>query len=329
MTQQEIIVKNRRSLLIFAQRHGVTKACRIFQVSRTTFYKIKKQFTQSGSLEPIKRRKSQQPNETSTVRKKALLKLIKEQPGLSLDRYVEAFKNQGIRYTRESIYNTLKRFHLNTRYLRLLYVETLKKEQQPITERTLTKLRHRFYKIKKAYWPGHIVALDTFFVGHLKGVGRIYQMTGIDLYSRYGWAELYSDKTAISSSHFLEHVLIPKFFQNNVRIDAVLTDNGTEFTANKFTQILKDYGLRHHRIPKGKPMFNGKCERFQRTILNEFYQTIFRQKFFSSMEELSIELQKYLVHYNFNRLHFGLAPTGLKPIDAFKNVRSMLRLNLN
>ncbi len=76
MTQQELIVKTRRSLLIFAQRHGVTKACRTFQVSRTTFYKIKQQFIASGSLEPIRRRRSRQPNETRTARKKALLKLI-------------------------------------------------------------------------------------------------------------------------------------------------------------------------------------------------------------------------------------------------------------
>lgn len=328
MTQQQVIVKIRRSLLIYAQRYGVTKACQSFQVSRTTFYKIKRQFIQSGSLEPIKRRKSRQPNETKTTRKKALLKLIQEQPSLGLDRYVDVFRDRGIRYSRQSIYNTLKRFHLNTRYLRLLYVETLKKDNQPLTERTLKQLRYRFYKIKEAHWPGHIVALDTFFVGHLKGVGRVYQVTGIDLFSRYGWAHLYTDKSAKSTSHFLEHVLMPKFFQNTIRIESVLSDNGSEFTAFRFQQILKDYDIKHHRIPKGKPMFNGKCERFQRTILNEFYQPSFRLQFFSGIKELSQALQKYLVHYNFKRRHYGLDKNGLAPINAF-NKQPLLRHSFN
>ena len=325
MTQQELIVKTRRSLLIFAQRHGVTKACRTFQVSRTTYYKIKEQLIRSGSLEPIKRRKSRQPNETTVARKKALLKLVQEKPGLSLSRYVEEFQKQGVRFPRDSVYYSLRRFNLNTRYLRLLYVETLKE----VTERTLTRLKYEFYRIKKAFWPGHIVALDTFYVGHLKGVGRIYQMTGIDLFSRYGWAGLYTDKSATSSSHFLEHVLLPKFFQNNIRIESILSDNGTEFTSQQFQQILKDYDMQHHRIPKGKPMFNGVCERFQRIILNEFYQPVFRKRFFSDLPELTQELNQYLVYYNFERLHFGLAKNGQKPIIAFKNASSILRLNFN
>jgi len=329
MTQQELIVKTRRSLLIFAQRHGVTKACRTFQVSRTTYYKIKEQFVRSGSLEPIKRRKPRQPNETTVARKKALLKLVQEKPGLSLNRYVEEFQKQGVRFPRDSIYYSLRRFNLNTRYLRLLYVETLKQRNQPVTERTLIRLKKEFYKIKKAFWPGHIVALDTFYVGHLKGVGRIYQITGIDLFSRYGWASLYTDKSAASSAHFLEHVLLPKFFQNNIRIESVLSDNGKEFLSHKFQQVLKDYDMQHHRIPKGKPMFNGICERFQRTILNEFYQPAFRTRFFSDLPELTQELNRYLVHYNFDRLHYGLAENGQKPIVAFKNSGSILRLNFN
>jgi len=128
-----------------------------------------------------------------------------------------------------------------------------------------------------------------------------------------------------SSIHFVEQQLIPKFFQNGVDIESVLTDNGSEFIGTRFKQILIDYEIEHHRIPKGKPILNGYCERFQRTILEEFYKVIFRRRFFTSLDALDNKLQEYLVYYNFERLHFGLDQSGALPIDVFKTKRSFLR----
>jgi transposase InsO family protein len=73
-------------------------------------------------------------------------------------------------------------------------------------------------------------------------------------------------------------------------------------------------------------MLNGTCERFQRTILEEFYQPIFRKKFFHSLPELQLELDQYLVHYNFERKHYGLAPNGERPINVLKHKNQTLRL---
>lgn len=143
--------------------------------------------------------------------------------------------------------------------------------------------------------------------------------------SRYGWAQLYLSHEQTSSINFLEHHLIPKFFQNGVDLESVLTDNGSEFIATRFTQTLVDYEIEHRRIPKGKPTLNGYCERFQRTILEEFYQVAFRKKFFKSLEDLNESLQEYLVYYNFERPHFGLDKNGALPIDVFKAKRSFLR----
>lgn len=325
MTQTELIASTRRNLLIFAQRQGVTKACQAFGLSRTTFYKIKKQFIRTGSLEPKVRRKPRMPNETSLTTKKILLKMIQEHPSWGSDRYAYEFRQHGISITQAGIWKCLRRFGLSRRYQRLIYLETLKFKDQPLTERTLKTVKKYCATIKRGLWPGHIVALDTFYVGRLKGVGRIYQMTGIDLCSRYGWAQLYVNKTQSSSLHFVEHCLIPKFFQNGVELEGVLTDNGSEFTGYQFQQMLKDYDIQHHRIPNGKPMLNGYCERFQRTILEEFYQPIFRKQFFNNLEELQNELKKYLIFYNFDRVHFGLIRTGAKPIEIFKSKNSVLR----
>lgn len=325
MTQPQLIAQQRSSLLVFAERHNVSKACRAFGVSRTTYYKIKKQFIKTGSLEPIVRRKPRMPNETALSKKKILLRLIQENPAWGPDRYADAFRKQGISITPAAIWYSLKRFGLNKKFKRLIYIEQLKQKGQPLTERTLRHIKYECQKIKHGLWPGHIVALDTFYVGNLKGVGRIYQLSGIDLCSRFGWAKLYTSKDQVSSIDFVETELIPKFFYNDVGIESILTDNGSEFIASKFRQMLADYDIQHHRIPKGRPMYNGYCERFQRTIHEEFYQKAFRTQFFTSLAELQEALNKYLCFYNFERAHFGISKTGALPIDVFKSKCSFLR----
>ena len=325
MTQQQLIVNSRRNLLISSQRQGIAGACKIFGVSRTTFYKIKKQFVETGSLEPRVRRKPRMPNETSLSKKKLLLDLIKERPNWGIDRYSYAFRQKGISFARYGIYASLRRFGLSRRFQRLIYVETLKSNNQPVTERNIKKLKKHFQTIQHGQWPGHIVALDTFLVGHLKGVGRIYQVTGIDLCSRYGWAQLYTSKGQVDTINFVEQILVPKFFNNNIDIESILTDNGSEFIGHKFTQMLQDYDIRHIRIKPGKPILNGYCERFQRTILEEFYQPEFRKTFFKSLQTLQEALDEYLVYYNFERAHFGLDKLGEIPINIFKSKISTLR----
>ncbi len=325
MTQQQLIVNTRRSLLIFAQRHGVTKACRVFGVSRTTFYSIKKQFLTTGSLEPRVRRKPRMPNATRLSVKKELLKLVQQHPGRGSPFYAYKLRERSIHITPQGSWNCLKRFGLNNRYKRLVYIEELNTQKQPLTERTLRILHRHFAPMIHGFWPGHVAALDTFYVGNLKGVGRIYQMTGIDLCSRFGCARLYASKAASSSINFFEEHLLPQFFVNGVAIESVLTDNGTEFTDRKFRRMLADYEIRHQRIPVGKPMLNGYCERFQRTILEEFYQPIFRKRFFASIEELQEELSRFLVYYNFERVHFGVVKTGAIPADVLKSRVAVLR----
>ncbi|MBU0469824.1 MAG: DDE-type integrase/transposase/recombinase [Candidatus Omnitrophica bacterium] len=325
MTHNQNIANTRRNLLIFAERSTVKKACETFGVSRTTFYKIKEQFLKTGSLEPKIRRKPKMPNETSISKKKILLNIIKEHPSWGSPRYSNEFRKKGIDISQVAIWYCLKRFGLNRRYQRMIYLEELKNNQQPLTERTLHIVKRKFAKINQGLWPGHIVALDTFFVGHIKGIGRIYQMSGIDLCSRYGWAHLYTSKEQVSSIDFLERCLIPKFFHNQIDLETVLMDNGTEFTGYKFKQMLIDYDIKHIHIDKGKPVQNGYCERFQRTIHEEFYQPIFRKKFFKSIEALQYELDQYLVYYNFERAHFGLSPKGEIPINIFKSKETILR----
>jgi len=310
--------------LVFAERHGITAACKAFSISRTAFYKIKKQFVLTGSLEPRIRRKPRMPNEMSLTKKKMLLRLVQENPSYGPVRYKGEFQKLGISLDQVSVWRYLKKFGLNKRYQRLLYIEQSKEQDAPLTEKAIKKIKRNLYNIKRGFWPGHIVALDTFCVGCLKGVGRIYQITGIDLCSRFGWAKLYTNKEQSSTIDFVENTLLPKFFLNGVEIESVLSDNGTEFTGSKFREMLEAYEIKHHRIPKGKPIFNGYCERFQRTINEEFYQKQFRIRFFESLKDLQTELDKYLATYNFERTHYGISKQGEIPAKVLKSSKEHL-----
>lgn len=325
MTQIQLIEKQRRFLLIYAERKGVTQACKAFGVSRTTFYKIKTQFLETGSVAPKPKRKPRMPNEITLSRKKILLEFVKQHPMRGPSFYAYCFRQQGIEIVPSCLWYHLRRFGLNDRYKRLLYLEKLRQRGQPLTERTLREVKHHCQTIQRGLWPGHIVALDTFYVGSLKGIGRLYQITGIDLCSRFGWARIYTNKGQDSTADFVENQLLPKFYNNRVDLESVLTDNGTEFTGSRFRQLLDDYEIQHHLIPKGKPIYNGYCERFQRTIFEEFYQKRFREKFFSEIQTLQSELDQYLVYYNFKRPHFGISPKGTIPIECLKTKRSFLR----
>jgi transposase InsO family protein len=329
MTQVEIIVNQRKNLLIYAARNGVSKACKAFGVSRTTFYKLKKQFEKTGDVTPIQKRKPKMPNETKLSKKKLLLKLVQQYPAWGPQRYSSAFKEHGIHLSPVCIWERLKNFGLNLRFQRLVYVEALKIEGKPLTETVVRYIRKQSQKVSKGLYPGHIIGLDTFYVGNLKGVGRIYQMTGIDLCSRFGWAKLYTEKGQNQSLNFVEDTLIPMFFNNGVNIESVLSDNGSEFIGGKFQGMLDAYRIEHNRIPKGKPIYNGCCERFQRTINEEFYQKAFRTKFFSSLENLQDDLNKYLAFYNFDRLHFGVMKEGAKPADVLKSKSKVLQRRFN
>lgn len=325
VTNSDVIVKQRRSLLIFAQRHSVSEACRVFGCSRTTFYKIKQQFIETGSLAPKVRRKPRMPNETSLSKKKILLKLVKEQPMWGPQRYAYAFRAQGISYSAHAIWYHLKKYGLNHRHKRLVYLEALEHKNQPITERNLREIKRACNKAKQGLWPGHIVGVDTFYVGNMKGVGRIYQFSGIDLCSRFAWAHLYTDKSQLASIDFVEKQLLPLFYQNGVDLESILSDNGSEYIGSQFQTMLTAYGITHYKIPKGKPMFNGCCERFQRTLHEEFYQRVFRTKLFKSVNELQKDLNNYLSYYNFERAHFGISENGELPINILKSKRSFLR----
>ena len=169
-------------------------------------------------------------------------------------------------------------------------------------------------------YPGHIIGMDMFYVGCLKGVGRIFQFTAIDTYSSYGWAKLHTDKSAVNACDFLMHV-----YNNSldVPIQSVLTDNGKEFTTHhpsknhSFERLAHELAIKHRLTKVRHPWTNGACERLNRTLLEEFYQVSFRTKIYKSVQQLNDDLSQFIEFYNCQRTHQGKRTKGKVPAELY------------
>ena len=156
--------------------------------------------------------------------------------------------------------------------------------------------------------PGYCGAQDTFYVGTMKGVGRIYQQTFIDTYAKIAFAKLYDRKTPLTAVDLLNDRVVPFYDQHEVRLCRVLTDRGTEYCGNPSTTSTSSISRSrrdHSRTKTKSPQTNGIVERFHKTVLNEFYRVAFRKRIYGSIAELQEDLDEWIRSYNENRPHQG------------------------
>ncbi|KID32668.1 integrase core domain-containing protein, partial [Pseudoalteromonas distincta] len=168
--------------------------------------------------------------------------------------------------------------------------------------------------------PGYLGSQDTFYVGNLKGVGRIYQQTFVDTYSKVAFAKLYTTKTPITAADILNDKVLPYFEQYELPMLRILTDRGTEYCGkvehHDYQLYLAINDIDHTKTKAMSPQTNGICERFHKTILNEFYQVTFRKKLYSSLAELQKDLDEWMIYYNNDRTHQGKICCGRTPLET-------------
>ena len=124
-----------------------------------------------------------------------------------------------------------QRHGLLTKHERLLRLEKvtaerkieLSDEQIRLFERFSPEFRERHIE---APHTDSLVAVDTFFVGTLKGVGKIYLQSTIDCHSRHAWARLYTSKLPITAVHIMNNDVLPTFEAAGAKIEVVLSDIG-------------------------------------------------------------------------------------------------------
>lgn len=330
MSNDEKIIKTKLGLLELASQLGsVSQACKIFGYSRDSFYRFKKLYSEGGqeALKEISRKKPNMKNRVPEEVEEAVKQIAVDYPAYGQLRVSNELKKKGILISPGGVRCIWLRYDLETFGKRLKLLEDkMAKENFILTEAQLASLERKKEKQEvlgeiETEHPGYLGCQDTFYVGNLKGVGRIYQQTFIDTYSRVSIVKLYDRKNALVASDMLNDRVIPFFEEKQVPLLRILTDRGTEYCGKReyheYELYLAIENIDHSKTKAHSPQSNGICERFHKTILNEFYQTAFRKKIYSSVEELQTDADIWIKYYNEERPHSGRYCYGKTPMDTF------------
>lgn len=336
MTAKTKVAQRKLSMLQLAEKlRNVSEACRIMGYSRQQFYEIKRTFQTEGfeglmDKPPIPR---STPTKTPPEIEKKVIDLSIEHPAWGQIRIADEMALSGMQMAPATVRNIWLRHDLETRYKRLLAMEErLNGESVELTEEQIRLLEKHNPCFKERHvespHPGYLLCQDTFFVGRLKGVGRVYLQVAIDTFGSFAFAKLYTAKLPITAADLLYERVLPFYESENVPVNALLTDNGTEFKGkldkHPFELFLQLHDIEHRFCKVGTPRTNGFVERFNRTVLDEFFRIAFRKKFYPSVEELQVDLDEWLDHYNYERPHRGYRNLGRRPYETFTEGKKLI-----
>jgi transposase InsO family protein len=326
VTHEDIVYDRRVRLIEHAAKTGnVAEACRVFGVSRKSYYEWLKKAETYGlsALLPRDRRRPHQPNAMTSEEVAVILSEAIARPTLGPKSLLRHLKARGMDRSASGVAKVLRRHRLGTAKERIIALASLTAaESGQVTEEAL---EGPFGFCLFASTPGQLVSLDTFYVGRLKGVGAVWQLTAVDVATRIAVVQLVvGDKTATVAAGFLDH-LKKALRKHGITLSGVLSDNGPEFTGKAFKARGDELGLVHHRIPPRSPNHNAVCERFHGTVLHEFYRPHFHRGRVDDMRLLDRSLQAWLLDYNHHRPNHGDYMAGRTPTQVKKQLRRRIR----
>lgn len=331
MTEQQYLIKRKLNVVEFAdQMKNISEACRKLGISRQHYYDIKNTLKEEG-IEGLMEKSRKGPriaNRFSAEVEQAILDYCLNEPTHGQVRVAnELNRKNGWSISGGGVRSFWLRNDLQTKGLRLKRLERYSAKKgivltesqvKALEEQKEEKLSHGEVE---THHSGFLVSQDTYYVGYIKGIGKIYQQTGIDTYSNQGFAKLYLDKNQTVAADFLNSKVLPFFDKHNISVLRMLTDRGTEYCGRPETHhyqlFLHLNDIEHSRTKARHPQTNGACEKLNQTIQNEFYMTAFRKKRYTGLEEMQIDLDNFMAKYNNERTNQGKRCKGRTPYETF------------
>jgi transposase InsO family protein len=330
MTAHSQSTKRKLSLLQLAEELGnVSKACKIMGYHRDTFYEVRRAFQVGGVAALVEEKRgprSPHPNRVAPEIEERILQHALDCPTHGPDRVANELRLVGVNVSSSGVRGVWLRHDLETRTKRLLRLEREAQQQTfVLTERQIELLERHSPDFRcrhvESSRPGELLNQDTFHWGTLKGVGKVYVQVVVDVFCSLAFAKLYTSKIPITAVDLLYDRVLPFYQALGIEVGAVLTDNGREFCGrpeqHPYELLLALEGIEHRTTKIRSPRTNGFVERMNRTLLDECFRVGGRTTWYESVEQLQVDLDRYLERYNLRRTHQGYRLGGRTPAQAF------------
>lgn len=330
MTQRQYIINRKLNIVeLGATLSNISEACRKLGISRQHYYDIKTAIEEEG-LEGLLEKSRRAPrigNRVAPEIEQKVLAYSLEHPTHGQTRAANELKKQGVILSAGGVRSIWLRHDLHIKGLRLKKLEQWATEHANILTESQVQALEQAKVEKEAHGevesphPGFLVAQDTCYIGYIKGIGKIYQQTGLDTHSNVGFAKVYPDRTALTADDLLNDKVLPFFDDRGIRVLRILSDNGSEYCGRRdehaYQLFLQLNEIEHTRIKVRHPQTNGAVERLNQTIQEEFYKVAFRKKLYRSSEEIQQDLDEFMLWYNTERTNQGRSCQGRTPLQTF------------